>query len=555
MPPIKKFYGINNVARSESARSGELQTAVNVYVDDSNNLCRRLGFTSMYTGSDVHSLNADTGNLLYVDGTTLYKYDAVTPVTLLESLTESARMGYLYINNRLYFSNGYETGIYNNNEVRSWGLVAPQPPTLYAVSGNLTKGTYQVTLTYMRTDGQESGCSEIRSVDVPDNGGIRITGLAASADPDVIGVGVYCTGNGGEVLPDGSGLYRYLVVLNAALNSDVTITDLSSMGTGATCRTYGTYPPPAGNLIWFYRGRMYIATGNVIWYTEPWLYENVRLDSAFMILPDNITNALPVETGIWITTEKESMFLAGKDPLADGGFEIRTRSVHQCFAGGVLVNSHAADVRGAAPGIQAMWVAEDGVFIGDGIGIKYALTSDTWHPAGTTGLFGTIVGDQYMFGMSNDSGVLNHTMNISRKAICDYDREFTSLVNLGGIAYGSTETDIFEHSGNTDDDEAIQAEIEKSGISFNSSMSKSVTEVYLHAGTNGPLRITVTSESGSGVYDTPVSASTAMKGHKAHGPRGVKGRNFTFNVQNVDGVDFVLNEIDPLVAISTRHGR
>jgi hypothetical protein len=554
MPTIKNFTGLNNVATDPAlAGPGDLQKAVNVVVTDSKMLASRTGFDPVYASqAAVHSLNGDTGGLLYVEDDELTLHAVPTPTVLLGSLTAAATMGYYWLNNKLYFANGHETGVYAGGAVRSLGLAAPPRPAVAGISGGLTPGAYQVAVTYVRSDGQESAPSEVVYCEAP-AGGLQVSGITASGDTSVIGVTVYVSGVGGEVLFDGGGLFRYAVLPNSG-SSTINVVNWGSVGTGAPCNTNNTYPPPTSSTgMFFYRGRMYYIDGAVLRCSLPMMFEHVYLDRGAWTFSSNIKFALPVENGIWVGTTTEFMMLHGRDPFSDGGFEIRSRNTHACLVGGQLVEGDAMNLREFDPrGMRAIMPTAAGIYVGDGNGFAVNYTGKRWAPPSTTGAFGFIDATngqaQYVF----SSGGVVYSMNLSTGAVCKSDRVFTSMARVGTVTYGSAAAGIYADGQPDDAGTAVAVEIEKQGIDFGAGQKKSVTEIYLHAATSGTMSVVVTSDVGTGTTSTGTPVSSAMRNHKVKLARGVNGRNFTFNIKNALGAAVKLAEIEAMVAVSSR---
>src|SRR5690606_18535746 len=96
------------------------------------------------------------------------------------------------------------------------------------------------------------------------------------------------TQNGSELYYHGTGSF----------GSTYVISDQS--GLINPLRTFNLYPPPFGSIIKFYKGRLYIAQANVLWYSEPFQYEYFKLDSTYLEFPDTIKECIVVDDGIWV---------------------------------------------------------------------------------------------------------------------------------------------------------------------------------------------------------------------------------------------------------------
>jgi hypothetical protein len=71
---------------------------------------------------------------------------------------------------------------------------------------------------------------------------------------------------------------------------------------------------PAGTHLCFYRSRIYLAQGSVVYYTEPFAYAWVDFTRNFLQLPAPLTASLPVVDGIYFSTEKGIYFYQGYTP-------------------------------------------------------------------------------------------------------------------------------------------------------------------------------------------------------------------------------------------------
>lgn len=120
---VDRFSGVNNVddptrlfPRIEDYHNiFPLQEANNVYIDNTYRVLSRPGYTKVFSGTDIHSLWSNNNVCFVVDGDTLYSIDNVyQKIAVRTGLMLSARMSYAEINNRTYYTNGYQIGyVYN----------------------------------------------------------------------------------------------------------------------------------------------------------------------------------------------------------------------------------------------------------------------------------------------------------------------------------------------------------------------------------------------------------------------------------------------------------
>ncbi|KJU83826.1 hypothetical protein MBAV_003986 [Candidatus Magnetobacterium bavaricum] len=336
------FRGLVNVVPTREASSPELsdlKSAVNVDIDNFGNVVTRPGFLRVYEGK-VHSLYSNGKLCLFrqddrllqlyqVSGAEASSPDVVAPYavrTLTGGINGSLRMSYQYVAGRVYYSDAAVTGVVEVTArpipvVRSWGILPPDAPVLSATTaGILSKGQYQVTLTYTRNDGQESGASTVASIALAPGrsplrggrgGGIDII-CPLSADPNVRKINIYVSAPNGEV--------PYL-----AASVDNTPSDTVSgftvpyhyrgeTITGPPLLNWGLKPPPPGHLLCYYRGRLYVASLNTLWYSQPYTYELFDPAQGWLAFDNPITLVAAVEDGIFVATSQEVVFLKGTEP-------------------------------------------------------------------------------------------------------------------------------------------------------------------------------------------------------------------------------------------------
>jgi hypothetical protein len=98
---------------------------------------------------------------------------------------------------------------------------------------------------------------------------------------------------------------------------------------------------PAGHIVRFYKGRIYMASGNTLWYTEPYALGSVHRLRNFIQFKYPIDIMEPVTAGIWIVAG-DTKFLRGSGPdefVLDSALPYgaaRGTSVQVPFSGNVM---------------------------------------------------------------------------------------------------------------------------------------------------------------------------------------------------------------------------
>ncbi|MBF0316788.1 MAG: hypothetical protein HQL04_01315 [Nitrospirae bacterium] len=417
------FRGLVNVKPTREASSdglSDLKSAVNVDIDNSGNVVTRPGFLRVYEGK-VHSLygngkvclfrQADRLMQLYqVSGAEDSSPDVVAPYavrTLASGINGSLRMSYQYVAGRVYYSDAAVTGVVEVTArpipvVRSWGMLPPDAPVLSATTeGILSKGKYQVSLTYTRNDGQESGASTVASMTLTKKaGGIDVI-CPLSADPNVRKINIYISAPNGEV--------PYLA---ASLDNTPSATVpgftvpyhyRGETVTGPPLLTWGLKPPPPGQLLCYYRGRLYVASLNTLWYSQPYTYELFDPAQGWLAFDNPITLVAAVEDGIFVATSREVVFLKGTEPE-----RFQLMQVSDC---GAVFGTQAMGVLPGEQGVNGrtevvFWESRMGKCAGLSGGRIQFLTADTYnYEAGEigTGVFWQRSGMQFYLSIMQGS--------------------------------------------------------------------------------------------------------------------------------------------------------
>lgn len=358
------FTGVNNVDKARETKESELQTAVNVDVNDQGRLVRRKGYRRVYKG-ECSSLYSDNNIILFREGSCLRKLNSDYSSTSLRSdMYMQLPVSYLDLNGLIYYTDGQTTGVVENGSSRTWGLVPPVTPVVSATVGDLVAGEYNVTCTYERNDGQESGAPVTNKVAFTSAGGLSI-GVNASSDGTVSWINIYVTPPGGEVA------YRVMKVDNrtqTVIHRDPVTENFSPL------RTSLLKPPPSGDIIAHYNGRVYIADGTVVWYSESHKPELFNIRRNFLPFDQKVTMFSPVDNGIWIGTNNAVYFLQGDDPMKQMNLVAKAEyGVIQGTAANAEGQYFAGDDP-RPPGPSVLFATTRGICLGTSDGIFINLT-------------------------------------------------------------------------------------------------------------------------------------------------------------------------------------
>lgn len=301
----KKFTGLRNNVEHDGFKLTDLADARNVDLDDELALLRRNGMeATALTGA--HGSLWSNGEVCFAlsGGTLIQILPNLSSRVVRSGLSADRRISYEALAGRVYYSNGAELGVIESGVSRTWGLAVPPALSAAPDSGMLPPGRYQVVMTYLRGDWQESGAGKASLVTLSAMGGIRISSLPIPTDSGVTRKRLYVTKR------DSEQLYFY-GSYTAGFAGPVTISN-EVHGTERLMTQFLSPPPPA-EYLGYHNGRMYLADGHVLRYSEPHALElfDLRKSIAF---PARTRMVAPVEAGIFVATDHQIIFLLGRDP-------------------------------------------------------------------------------------------------------------------------------------------------------------------------------------------------------------------------------------------------
>lgn len=344
------FTGLRNTVSADHLKDTDMVTASNVDIDSSGTLKRRTGTTRRLV-ADAHSLWSNGYESLFVEGSSLKRFNGdFTATTLASGLSQGLRMRYAEVNGVVYHSNGAQTGAYANGSVRNWGIRPPQTqPQATAIPGVLPAGSYQYAVTFEASDARESGTGMAGEIVLADDQGIRFTNIPVSRDSSVTNVRLYLTPQNGDKL-----FYAASIP-----NGDTTFDFVSTvLRLGNELRTQFLKPPTAMQELALWHGRIYGFQFGTLKYTEAFNYELmsannfIQMESAGKIIA-------PVERGIFVATETNTWFFQGTGPE---DFMRLNRAGYGGIFGTLTYIEHEKY------GIVPMWQSTQGMIIGTDTG-------------------------------------------------------------------------------------------------------------------------------------------------------------------------------------------
>jgi hypothetical protein len=350
---IRKWLGLrNNVAR-ERMKPGDLDSALNIDLDDDQKPTVRDGTTQLLSGA-CHSLWGDGRIMLYAQGSSLYRlYPDGSTVLIRSGLLGQGPLSFASHGDFVCYSNGLDTGIVERGASRPWGIAPPRrQPAAEAAAGHLPPGLYLYAMTFVDADGRESGTGPAGVFELFEPGGIEFYEMEVSTNPAVTGKMVYLSTPGGEVM------YQAGLVSNAVQS---TVYSNDSLDMGSPLATQFGRHAPAGEIVALWNGYAFVVQGDAVYYSEPYNYELFKVGTSFLRADGAITLFQPMKEGIFLGTTEKVLFLRGTRP--DQLRPEPAASTGAIPGTGARCGAHVVG-DGTQAGDAVMWTGQDGVWVG-----------------------------------------------------------------------------------------------------------------------------------------------------------------------------------------------
>lgn len=313
--------GIDNMnaepsaTRDQNGRLVSLHDAVNFDLDRNGDAHRRDGYVKLRDGI-VSSLWCADGwpfGFGLFDGVLCALAEDGSTEPVVTGLAPWDDITYADLGDRVFWSNGSRSGVITLDlEQYPLGVAVPDPPTATSsASGGLTGGRYQVTTTWQRGSGEESGAGEPQVVSVPEGGGIALSAIPQPDDSTIDFLNVYVTPWNGDAF------YRSASVPVGVLNYIVGINT-----EGKQLETLLLEPTPPATMYRMLNARLLYVKGGVLGWSEAVnpgitsIAKNRHTFSGPIDMMEPITQ--DAAAGVWVSAKNRTWFLEGQDPTATG---------------------------------------------------------------------------------------------------------------------------------------------------------------------------------------------------------------------------------------------
>ena len=297
---IRFSAGADNVSPEYALSDNSVRDMVNVAVDRSGGIRVRNGLRALSAGT-YHSLfSLSSGGYLVVDGGSLLHVKGGV-VTAVESVSAHGRVRYCERGDEVFWTDGQTTGrVVASGSGSFWGLSCPPTPVITTTQGALSAGRYLISHTAV-CGGVESGAPTPTLVELTSTGGLVYMAPKATAG---ISFNVYLSPPSGAV----SDLRR---VASGVMPETTTILRDKE---GMRLRSFLAEKPYPGQLLADHGGRLWIASGATLWFTDSesphWLFPS----EGYFLLPEPITLLVSVEDGLFVGSATQTWFLRGTRP-------------------------------------------------------------------------------------------------------------------------------------------------------------------------------------------------------------------------------------------------
>lgn len=274
-----------------------MRSIVNADVTKEGKLGRRDGYSKVVAGAACRSLWSAGPNTFYADGADLIRLrgeDPFTATTIYSGLLANHHVSYAAVNSDVYWTDGQVLRRIDASGDHPNGvpMLAQEPVVTASLIGFMPPGAYTLCCTYGNADGEESASTMPVQVDVTN--GIDLTGLPAAWPSDVVALSIYMTSTNGTEL-------MLAVVLTAPATS-VSFTSMPALL--GRCITLLMAPMPAGDIVRYLNGRLLVAVGNTLYYSEPYALSLRNPTRNYIQFPERITVLEPVNNGFFIAADQ-----------------------------------------------------------------------------------------------------------------------------------------------------------------------------------------------------------------------------------------------------------
>jgi hypothetical protein len=311
--------------------------------------------------------------------------------------------------------------------------------------------------------------------------------------------------------------------------------------------------PPVGHIVRQYAGRMWIAKGNVIYFSEPFGPNLYRLSVNYVPLPSKVLMIAPVLGGMFVSTASKIYFMRGSDPVQMQPEIVAHYPVIEgtdCEVDGIAVGGGQL-----SPLPMQMFTTTNGVCVGTSDGQLHNLTYSTLeYPPANRGS-AVFTGSKYITCLGTGVNKLTLCISLDKVAPSQYANfNFSGMCRFGDRIIGGNDNGVYQLlTGNTDGNSStlIDSHFRTGPTGFGVEHEKRLRKLYLSMRSSGRLEISVSADGKEDVTRdlTPHDNSLKIIHQEVAGGRDIKGKYLDLKVSNIQGSDFTISEIRAVMII------
>lgn len=297
--PVDKFIGLANKLDPLKHNLGALKSALNVDVDDSNNIRRRNGYilTQAYTNiTDSYSTKNRQDAYIVNDGTL---------ISIRDSVDIGTGFGDKLLwddHNDAVFVCGDKIGLIENNKFISLNHPQCPQPKVKQVNGSQPAGYYQVAGAYVDNNGREGGMTSPVTILLADNSALEVTVTQLSGYEVVIYISPV----------NGKYLYKWQ---STDSNTAVWNGPQHLLASPANDVQFGALSIPSNiSCIAWHQTKLYVCEylphdgKSVIWFSKAFSYHLFSKSHDYIVINDKVTVLIDIGDSLVIGTEKSIFY-------------------------------------------------------------------------------------------------------------------------------------------------------------------------------------------------------------------------------------------------------
>lgn len=489
--PKGPFLGLNNRLPTFALhvdKTGDfLAGAENIDIDNAGSVRRRKAAAMLQAMTGAHSLfTASDGVRYLVRDSVLYVVTLPSYTeTLLKILTSDDPVSYTEFNGSLYYSNGTDAGRIKSGVWYPWALPTPAAPTVAPIPGELYAGKYKVVVSHARLAAgalvEEGGVSPATQYELAADGGLRVTLPAATTGATHALVYVSTVNGSVPMLAK--------TVAAGTATADVTLQAELMVGREAVQRFEA--PLPAGTQLFIHKGALCSVKDSVVYEGLP-AKPGYCIDAAKGIrFPADVSNAVPVEGGVYIVADKTYWF--------PGPVVTLTELVTVVLPyGGVKGTAFDSPDK-----MESGWFGAKGFVLAyPGGEVKAAMSDNIDLTPPASGVSAVFESDGYRRVVA-----CGWCLNLDRLAATQYTGyDFTSISGN----YGTKVDGIYDMAA----DGAVPYLIDLGRENFGTEQEKALPSVYVGVDSESPMRLRVRTPSGDEYFYDARSCGGGMSIHR-----------------------------------------